>query len=483
MPKVAERPAASVLATPAQRLQGVWDVCQQDFPAFAAYLYGWDLYDFQCDVCSFLANLEATDDGRAILTMPTRHAKTDLAIAFAAWCLGRGHTIGRDGNPLGPVKRVVYASASDDFATRQTAALRDKFAPGERALLVFPACQLDAKGSAAGEWRFKGIPPNWASCVAAGVGSQLSGVGSDLTIGDDLIKDHEEANSANARERVWNWLGSVALQRCLAHGRFLLIGSRWHSDDPAGRFLAKNTSGAWKVMHKPAVFDIDTPQARALCPGLRSLDWWLDFRETWGAPMFNATAQGNPTPDKGEVWERDWFEESRYAPGTAPRPEDCETWLAIDSAEGLKKDHDFCGFCRMGRDNSTGHLWVFNTGKVKCTQQDLSIIISEMSEGGNCGVVIEAGARCEWLAQMLEPLGVIPARINPGIASKGDRARTVRHFAQVGRVHVCTDGQGEELIRTCCAFPKDKHDDQHDAFVWALIKLRDVASTLISFWA
>jgi predicted phage terminase large subunit-like protein len=462
----------NVLATESDRLQAIWDLCQKDFTCYAAMLYGWELFDFQKEICSFLQNLEATFDGRAILTLPTRHGKTDLSIAFASWCLGRGYTRGADGNFLGSVRRVIYASASDEFATRQTSALRDKFAEGQQARYIFPACILDPKGSAAGQWRFKGVPANWSTCVAAGVGSQLSGVGADLTIADDLIKDYEEANSANARDRVWNWLGTVALQRSLAGGRFLLIGSRWHSEDPAGRFLASNANGMWKVLHKPAVIDIDTPQARALCPQLRSLAWWLDFREKWGPATFNATAQGDPTPDKGEVWERDWFEQSRYEIGASPKPEDCETWLTIDSAEGLGKKHDYCGYCRSGRDKN-GEIWIFNTGKVKCTQNELAELIADISEGGKCGVAIEAGARCEWLSQLLGTLGIVPVKLSPGIASKIDRAKTVRFLAQTGRVHVCRDGSGEELIRTCCAFPKDKHDDQHDAFVWSLFKMRD----------
>ena len=468
------------------RIQATLDLCQKDFAAFVGFVvHPWKLYAHQRIVCDTLQGVEAKPDARQIVVLPFGHGKTEIGgVPFGAWCLGRGHTKGPDGNPLGPIDRIGFASASADFAATQSASMRDFFRPGGPGALVFPQCELHPDGMAAEEWRFKGCVPNHPCCKAVGVGGQFQGRRVNLLLCDDLLRNFEEAQSENARNKVWNWFSADAITRVLAGGKAALLGTRGHADDLPGRLIERNEDGEWGVLHLPGVLDIDTPQAHALCPELRTLKSWYNYREKYGPRAFNTLCMGTPTPDKGEVWDRQWFDgdehnDRRYAPGKAPDPADCETWIAVDTAEGRTKDHDYVGLCRGGRDKS-GHKWIFNTLKLRCTREALGEAIAAMRSTGSEGVVIESGARCQWLRDTLSSLGIgsLPMTI-PG--NKVDKAKSVRPEVEMGMVHVSLDAQGEELVRTCCAFPHDNHDDQHDAFVLLLQKLREATPFYVGF--
>lgn len=74
---------------------------------------------------------------------------------------------------------------------------------------------------------------------------------------DDPIKNHEEASSEVRREALWDWYRSTARTRLEPGGRVLLIQTRWHTDDLAGRILASAESSGepWVVLKIPALSD------------------------------------------------------------------------------------------------------------------------------------------------------------------------------------------------------------------------------------
>src|SRR5262249_3952182 len=81
---------------------------------------------------------------------------------------------------------------------------------------------------------------NGAEYVAAGVGGPITGKRADLFIIDDPVKSHEEAESDVYRERNWEWFRSDVRTRMKPGCRIVLIQTRWHFDDLAGRILPEN---------------------------------------------------------------------------------------------------------------------------------------------------------------------------------------------------------------------------------------------------
>ena len=104
----------------------------------------------------------------------------------------------------------------------------------------------------AGLWKLRwpwGFFMNWTSAperghgmeygivlaAALGAAATLDGDLPDLLVIDDPIKDREEANSKNLRDKLWSWFTEVAMTRLMPAGRVVIIMTRWHEDDLIGR--------------------------------------------------------------------------------------------------------------------------------------------------------------------------------------------------------------------------------------------------------
>ena len=72
---------------------------------------------------------------------------------------------------------------------------------------------------------------------ATTVMGQINGMGLDLGVIDDPIKGRAEAQSEVTREKTWNWLTDDVLSRFSEHAGLIMIMTRWHVDDPAGRLI------------------------------------------------------------------------------------------------------------------------------------------------------------------------------------------------------------------------------------------------------
>ena len=68
---------------------------------------------------------------------------------------------------------------------------------------------------------------------------QITGHGLNLGVVDDPIKGRAEASSKLIRDKTWNWLVDDFFSRFADHAGLLMIMTRWHVDDPMGRWLEK----------------------------------------------------------------------------------------------------------------------------------------------------------------------------------------------------------------------------------------------------
>ena len=96
-----------------------------------------------------------------------------------------------------------------------------------------PSVKLAADSQAKDRWNISG----GGGYVAAGVGTSITGRGANLFIIDDPIKDRATAESETYRNGVWDWYRSVAYSACSPARSIVLIQTRWHEGDLAGRLL------------------------------------------------------------------------------------------------------------------------------------------------------------------------------------------------------------------------------------------------------
>src|SRR5205814_9729675 len=84
---------------------------------------------------------------------------------------------------------------------------------------------------------------NHGEYYAAGVGTAIAGFRTDGAIIDDPIRSREDADSELVRNKIWDWYKSDLLTRLRPGGWVILIQTRWHEDDLAGRILAEMDNG------------------------------------------------------------------------------------------------------------------------------------------------------------------------------------------------------------------------------------------------
>ncbi|MFZ1702433.1 MAG: terminase family protein, partial [Pyrinomonadaceae bacterium] len=92
---------------------------------------------------------------------------------------------------------------------------------------------------------------------AVGVGAGITGFGADLIIIDDPVKSRAEAESRTMRDNLSDWFNDDLYTRLEPEGSIILIQTRWHEDDLAGRLLREIAEDPdaekWEVIELPAI--------------------------------------------------------------------------------------------------------------------------------------------------------------------------------------------------------------------------------------
>ena len=146
---------------------------------------------------------------------------------------------------------------------------------------------------------------------AVGVCTGLTGTPVDVAIIDDPVKDAVEAYSSTYRERVWEWYVNVLLTRLHNDSKQLLIMTRWHEDDLAGRII-KQEGDEWDIVSIPAIKEnndnpLDPRQiGEALWEDKHSIKK-LRKMERVSSRTFSSLYQQRPTIDGGNIIKKEWF--------------------------------------------------------------------------------------------------------------------------------------------------------------------------------
>lgn len=232
--------------------------------------------------------------GRLLVAMPPRHGKSELCSRYTpAWYLGTH-----------PEQRVMLASYEADFAAgwgRRARDVLEEHGPG-----LF-GVRVRADSSSAARWD---LHDHAGGMVTAGVGGAITGRGADLLIIDDPVKSVEEAESDTYRDRLWEWWRGTAVTRLEPGGAVVVIMTRWHEDDFAGRLLSAE-DGVWRLLRLPALAEDGDELGRepgaALWPTRYDADTLARRREEMGSRLFAAEYQQEPTPASGAIFRREWF--------------------------------------------------------------------------------------------------------------------------------------------------------------------------------
>ena len=163
--------------------------------------------------------------------------------------------------------------------------------------------------------------------ISVGINGGITGEAVDELIIDDPVAGHAEAESSTYRERAWDWWESNAMTRASNRFRVILMMTRWHSDDLAGRLL-KMEPDTWKVLRIPAIREDGVPVVRGsdgasvynpngelISVQDRQPGWFHKLRDLRSAYVWRAVYAQNPVAAEGNLFRKNDF---RYWTG-APK--------------------------------------------------------------------------------------------------------------------------------------------------------------------
>jgi predicted phage terminase large subunit-like protein len=242
--------------------------------------------------------LADTPNARLILTLPPGSAKSTYAsVLFPPWYLAKRQD-----------SSVIAASHTQDLAERWGRRCRNLIE--EHALML--GYKLRADSQAAGRWETS----VGGEYYAAGVGGSIAGHRADLILIDDPIRSREDADSKLVRDKQWDWWTGDCVPRLKPGARVVLITTRWHEDDLAGRLLLEE-EGKWRVLNIPMEAEgASDPLGRK--PGDRLWPEWFTADMVASAKsdprVWSALYQGRPVPEGGAYFKAEWFQTVEHLP-------------------------------------------------------------------------------------------------------------------------------------------------------------------------
>lgn len=392
--------------------------------------------DHHRQICAKLEAVERGEIDRLMIFMPPRHGKSELASKrFPAWCLGRNAH-----------RQIIAASYNSDLASDFGRHVRNIVASPEFAE-VFPDTTLAPDSQAANRMNTN----KGGSYVAAGVGTAVTGRGADIALIDDPFKDREEADSERRRDIVWDWYRSTLFTRLMPGGAVILILTRWHEDDLAGRLLEQEP-GQWDMLSLPAIDDA----GRALWPAWYDVPALNRIKATIGPREWSALYQQRPQPDEGTFFQRAWFaDHGGHLPQLAYYG---SSDYAVTDGGGDWTVHRVWGVDPQGalyrvagwRGRTTSDVWI---------EQKLDLIAKykPLAWFGESGVIQKA-IEPMLMRRMRERRVYCRLEWLPSMADKPTRARAFQAMAASGRVHFEPNADLSEFL----VFPAGKHDDEVD---------------------
>lgn len=265
-----------------------------------------------------------------MIFVPPRHGKSELAsIKFPAYYLGKF-----------PDKEIITSSYSAELAQDFGYKTRNLVNSEEYQELFKTKLRDDSKSKA------KWLTEEGGGYTSAGVGGAITGRGADLAIIDDPFKNREEAESKTIRDKVYNWFTSTLYTRLEKNGAIILILTRWHKDDLAGRLIErmKEDGEKWEIVKYPAIAvkdELKRKEGEPLWEDKYNLDALLNIKKTIGIYDWSALYQQEPVASETQEFKEEYWQ---YRTLEEVEALDTSNYLTIDTAISQKASADNNGY-------------------------------------------------------------------------------------------------------------------------------------------
>jgi predicted phage terminase large subunit-like protein len=360
-------------------------------------------------------------------------------------------------NGLYPDKRVITISYGDSLAKEFGRKNRAKVKDWGKDIF---GIELDPQNGSMSDYTIKG---HTGGSYFAGILGGVTGRGADLLIIDDPIKTAQEAQSEVYRNRVWDEYQSSLSTRLMPHGAQIIILTRWHYDDIAGRLL-KEQPNEWEVISLPALAEENDLLGREVGEPL-----WAEFgydrlwaqnkRKEVGTRTWTALFQQSPSPDSGDIFKREWVKFYKALPQLD------EMAISVDASFKDTKSSDYCVLQVWGRRGADKYLidQIRDQMGFPATVQAIRAISAKYPKAHSKFVEDKANGTAVIDFLKKEIYGLIP--VEP-MGGKEVRASAISPQWESGNVYLPDPSQApwvNDFIEELIQFPQGKNDDQVDA--------------------
>lgn len=456
------------------------------------YEAGWVHHDICERLMKFSEAVRDKKSPRLMLLVPPRHGKSTLASqVFPAWHLGHH-----------PDHEIINVGYNLDLPTRFSRRVRDILSTQEYHA-VFPETNLDMKSQSVEAW----LTTKRGGFTAAGRGGGITGKGAHILIVDDPIKNMEEADNFDIREKLEDWYFAAAYTRLAPGGGVLLIETMWHDDDLAGRLLNKMQfepdaddfevirypaiSTKWEYRHTKSrkIVQLDTEMPKdevaeyellrkpnqPLHPERYSLEFLERVKANAPKRVWSALYQQDPVPEEGLFFTNEMF----HIQSGMPDKRHKRYYMAWDFAISEKQRADYTVGVTLMHDENDNLILVdlvrFQGDAGRITNEFINMIHRWSNiEGSSLTLGIEDGQIWKSLKQLLrsrmkEEGAYVAITTMQALTDKQSRASALQGRMEHGRFFFL-DGSPwlTEAQRELQRFPAGRNDDIVDALSWAV---------------
>jgi predicted phage terminase large subunit-like protein len=375
---------------------------------------------------------------------------------------------------LYPDKPVLEVSYSADLAHRFGKLNRRKVEEFGRQIF---GIEISKEKSSMTEWD---IHNQFGGMVSVGIDGSITGKGGSLVIIDDPIKNRKEAESEVIRNKIWNEWQNTIYTRLQDDAIVILIVTRWHEDDLAGRLLNPEFSdpreiAEWEILSLPAICE-DGSDPLGRIPG-QSLwpeygfheDWAEKTKRTVGSQTWAALYQQRPAPTEGSLIKRNWWK--FYSKLPEKFDEIIQSW---DCAFKDTDTSDFVVGQVWGRIGADKYLIDQVRGRMDFPATIQAIKTLSAKHPRATAKLIEDKANGTAVIATLKHQVSGLISVNPE-GGKVVRAQAVTPEIEAGNVYLPAPSIASwihDFIEECASFPRGKHDDQVDAMSQSLARLQ-----------
>jgi len=396
-----------------------------------------------------LEAVEAGDITKLAVFMPPGSAKSTYAsILFPPWLMQRQ-----------PKANLLAASHTTELAEKWGRRVRNLVNEHSAELGITPS----PDSQAAGRWSTQ----SGAEYYAAGVGTGIAGFRAKYGIIDDPIRSRQDADSELIRDRIWDWYINDFRTRLVPNAAEILIQTRWHEDDLAGRAL---NHSKWHVISLPAIAEAGDQLGRTVGEPLWADDNYgygeqlLDLRNNTPARTWSALYQQRPAPEDGDYFKKEWLRPYDKAPARATMRVYGGSDYAVTADGG-----DFTVHAVVGLDPE-GRMYLLDLWRGQTASDEwIESLCDLVKEWKPLGWAEEQGQIRSGIGpfldrRMRERKAYVFREQFPTRGDKAIRAQSIRGRMALEGLYVPIAASWYPDLRSeLLSFPAGKHDDQVDA--------------------